>query len=98
MERERGLEWQEDLYNPGVLTLPLKPGEPLSVIAATRAVDAPRAADMVAEEVARRAALRAPLAEYGPVAARLALAADQFIVGRGEETVGRGQWAVGSRQ
>jgi predicted glycogen debranching enzyme len=89
VERERGLDWKEDLYNPGVLRLRLRPGEPLHVIAATRAIAAQRAAGMVEEEVGRRAALRAPLAEYGPVAVRLAQAADQFVVRRGEggETV-----------
>lgn len=89
VERERGLDWQEDLYHPGALRLTLRPDEPLHVIAATTAISARRAAGMLEEEVRRRAALRAPLAEYGPVGARLAQAADQFVVGRGEggETV-----------
>jgi predicted glycogen debranching enzyme len=89
IEQERGLDWQEDLFNPGVMTLPLRAGEPLVVVAATQPLGAEEAAALVAEETSRRAALRAALAEYGPVATRLALAADQVIVGRGEggETV-----------
>src|SRR5262249_9132811 len=89
VERERGLDWQEDLYNPGVLTVTLKSGESLHVIVGTQPIDPRSAPERIAGEVARRAAQRAPLAEYGPVAARLALAADQFVVGRGEggETV-----------
>ena len=35
VERERGLDWKEDLYNPGTLRLTLRPEEPLFVIAAS---------------------------------------------------------------
>jgi predicted glycogen debranching enzyme len=89
IERERGLDSIEDLYNPGLLRLTLRPGEPLVLVAAAGPMGQARAAKLVEAEVSRRAARRAPVAEYGPVAGRLALAADQFIVGRGEggETV-----------
>jgi predicted glycogen debranching enzyme len=89
VEQERGLDWREDLFNPGVLTLPLRPGEPLLLVAATEPVPARDVAGQVETEVSRRAGQRAAVAEYGPAASRLAAAADQFIVGRGEggETV-----------
>jgi predicted glycogen debranching enzyme len=89
IEQERGLDGREDLFNPGVLTLTLRPGEPLYLVAATEVIPAGEAAGRLEAEVSRRAALRAALADHGPVASRLALAADQFVVGRGEggETV-----------
>jgi predicted glycogen debranching enzyme len=89
VERDRGLEWKEDLFNPGVLTLSLQPGVPLRFIAGTEPVAADQVLTLLGSERERREGLKTAVAAHGPVAERLALAADQFLVGRGEggETV-----------
>ncbi len=88
-EMERGLDDREDLYNPGVLTARLHPGESWALACATAPVpvDDAEAWGMeetrrrgVAAEAGRRAGGADPaLAELG---ARLGLAADTFLVRR----------------
>jgi len=70
-ELDRGLDFREDLYTPGVLGFDLVPGEPRYVVAA---LDGERAVDPALCE----AAVRAQRAGRS----RLDLAADQFIVRR----------------
>ncbi|HMJ70931.1 MAG TPA: amylo-alpha-1,6-glucosidase [Cyclobacteriaceae bacterium] len=83
VEQSRGLDYAEDLYTHGHFEVTLKPGEKLGVIVS---IDDPRgrnAARLVEEETARREAIAKPFA-YNDGLRRLALAADQFIVKRGE--------------
>jgi predicted glycogen debranching enzyme len=86
-ERERGLDYQEDLYQPFMMQFDLGP-EPARVIAALKPHDVSAVDRLRSEEIARRAELGATFNSTaslaGDFAASLASAADQFIVRRGE--------------
>jgi predicted glycogen debranching enzyme len=96
VERERGLDDTEDVYQPGTLTASLAPGATLTLVLdaepalpeaiGTAAHEAAAAASLTRER-ARAAALLRRVAEaqggtLDPLCGRLALAADQFIVAR----------------
>jgi hypothetical protein len=57
IERERGLDWKEDLYNPFVLTYSLDNAPSAVLICATQPGDATDASAMRRKEIARRKAL-----------------------------------------
>ena len=82
-EKERGLDYSEDLFAPGRLRLRLAPGAAVGVVAATElpARRNPRA--LLADEIERRqqVAVRAPA---DPLLRSLARAAHSFIVRRGD--------------
>ncbi len=80
VERERGLDFQEDLFCPCVLTYALAPHQPAVLIASTAPHHAGETASLKANEIACR-----PAASAGadPFAATLQKAASQFIVRRG---------------
>jgi len=80
VERERGLDFQEDLFCPCVLEFDLSPNKPAVVIASTTAHHASESASIKANEIARRAG--GSLAG-DPFAATLTAAAGQFVVRRG---------------
>jgi len=83
IEQERGLDYQEDLFTHGHFEVELKEGDKLGIIVS---IDDPRgrkAVELVEKERARREALAKPFA-YHDELRRLALAADQFIVKRGD--------------
>jgi predicted glycogen debranching enzyme len=84
VERERGLDANEDLFNPFALRFPIHHGAIASVIASTQRHDAAEAAAMRQREIERRRGViqRAPSAD--PLIQQLTAAADQFIVQRGE--------------
>ncbi len=65
IERERGLDFSEDLFNPMVLRLSLTPNAAAPLIASTVPHDADEAAAMRAHEIARRTAIvaAAPMAD-----------------------------------
>jgi predicted glycogen debranching enzyme len=83
IERERGLDAEEDLFTPGTLTRRLMPGARYAVVAST---DDPRGRDGLAlfeaERQRREGLLRGV---EGSMARTLTLAADQFIVRRGTD-------------
>ncbi|MGD1073477.1 MAG: amylo-alpha-1,6-glucosidase [Bryobacteraceae bacterium] len=81
-ERERGLDYLEDLFQPLVMQFEIRPGVPAVVIASTETRDAAAAATLRRDEIARRAALRAAAPMDDPLVADLTAAADQFIVRR----------------
>lgn len=94
-ETERGLDDREDLYNPGVLSISLRPGTTWSMACATAPVPVREAEEWATTEVARRGIMAQAgrhtggddpaLADLG---ARLGLAAEAFLVRRGEgETI-----------
>jgi predicted glycogen debranching enzyme len=84
-ERERGLDFVEDLFNPLVLRYPAAPGRVIAVIASTLPHAAREAGAMRERELARRAAM---VAGTNGLRQRLTAAADAFVVKRGElETV-----------
>lgn len=84
-EMERGLDFQEDLFNPCVLTFELGSKRAATVIASTRTHSVDEADSLVAKEVKRRK----KIADAAPVQTEsgrtLAVAADQFLVRRGEQ-------------
>jgi predicted glycogen debranching enzyme len=84
-ERERGLDFQEDLFNPLVLEFDLNAETQVSIIAST----APRALSKISEyrelESARRRTTRLLSPVDDSFAQTLAAAADQYIVSRGEQ-------------
>lgn len=100
-ETERGLGDQEDLYNPGVLTTRLAPGQTWTLACALGPVPVAQADRWAAEEVRRRAEAaergrRAggddpALAELG---ARLGVAGEAFLVrrDRGESVIAGYPW------
>ena len=67
-ERERGLDYREDLFNPLLLRLDLSPSAPAAVIASTEMHSADEAGRLRSAEIVRRAA---------------APPGDQFVVRRG---------------
>ncbi len=82
VERFRGLDFREDLWTPGALRLSLRPGEPVGILVTTG--NAGRDVRALFErERERRLALVAAVPSGEGLAARLTLAADQFIVRRG---------------
>jgi predicted glycogen debranching enzyme len=85
VERERGLDYREDLYNPCVLRSSLGQVKTFAVIASTERRDASHASAYRQNEIARRQknSLRSPI-EDG-FTKSLVSAADQFIVWRAEQ-------------
>jgi predicted glycogen debranching enzyme len=82
IERERGLEWHEDLFTPGTFTVTFGPDAPLAIIASTEDSRGREGAALLDRERRRRERV----IESAPVIGRrLALAADQFIVRRGND-------------
>jgi len=81
-ERERGLDFLEDLFEPLTMQFEIHPGKTAVVIASTETHNASGADTLRRNEIARRAALRAAAPVDDPLVADLAAAADQFIVKR----------------
>ena len=79
IEQERGLDFQEDLFNPLTLTFDLKSGA--TVIASTETHNASEAARLRESETHRRSELE----RSDPFENALVRAADQFIVSRGDQ-------------
>jgi len=84
-ERERGLDFQEDLYNPLTLRFELSASAPMSIIASTQLHNVSEAEALEAQEVKRRAALVAAIPAEHQFERQLVAAADQFIVARGDQ-------------
>lgn len=85
VERERGLDFSEDLFNPFALRFALGLRAHASVIASTEARDVSRVGKYRENEISRRqqVALSSPVND--PFAQSLAAAADQYIVSRGDQ-------------
>jgi predicted glycogen debranching enzyme len=82
-ERERGLDSNEDLYNP--FTLQFRNGRRAIVIASTEVHLAAEAPTLRKQELRRRKLLIAGRTGSQPLVALLTAAADQFIVDRGNQ-------------
>ncbi len=85
VERERGLDFQEDLYSPFVLRFDLAQRPQATIIASTEVRTANQAADFRKQEIARRQAVVAAAPADDDFVRALASAADQYIVARGDE-------------
>ncbi|MBK5294173.1 MAG: glycogen debranching enzyme family protein [Acidobacteriia bacterium] len=84
IERERGLDFQEDLYNPLVASFELHARPLAVVVASTTRKEARSAGSLRAAEIARRAAAIAHAPCDNPLVKELTAAASQFIVARGQ--------------
>ncbi|HET9364503.1 MAG TPA: amylo-alpha-1,6-glucosidase [Candidatus Angelobacter sp.] len=85
VERDRGLDFQEDLFNPFMLSWNLSQTPRAQIIASTQQHDI-RTADAVRNaEIARRKKLAAASPANDPLVRALTVAADQFLVRRGKE-------------
>ena len=81
-ERERGLDFTEDLWSPGAISVPLQPGQPWGLLAWAGPISASRSAiDVVASE---RTRLRALAGGSEGLLGDLRRAAAAFVVRRGE--------------
>ncbi len=82
IEQERGFDSREDLYQPCVLNFDLS--QPAVVIASTQPQGMADHEDLERSEIKRRARIVAASGAKNEVIQQLVLAADQFIVRRGE--------------
>jgi predicted glycogen debranching enzyme len=82
VERERGLEFAEDLFNPCWLKFDLTTG-PATIIASTLKKDVASASNLRAAEIRRRESIAALSPAPDEITRTLTIAADQFIVARG---------------
>ena len=85
-EAERGLDAHEDLFCHGAFARTLGPGDRFGVIASTGDTAGRDPFVLVAKERARRAAVAAAIPGDDDVTRTLALAADAFVVRRGEDS------------
>ena len=89
-ERERGLDYREDLFNPLVLRFELQPGDIATITASTRTVSVHEAEKLRSREIARRRGVvaaspcNASSCNNDPFVQDLVAAADQYIVDRGD--------------
>src|SRR6266851_3309042 len=85
VERERGLDFSEDLFNPLVLRFDLRLRRQASVIASTDQHDVAQVAEYRQAEITRRRNVAVSSPVEDAFAQDLAAAADQYIVSRGDE-------------
>jgi predicted glycogen debranching enzyme len=85
VECERGLDAEEDLFNPCVFTFNIEPGKNAVVIASTEVRNVAWANALLHQEVVRRRSLAAKAETRNEFVTALTRAADQFIVSRGEQ-------------
>jgi predicted glycogen debranching enzyme len=83
-ERERGLDYVEDLYSPFVLRFNLARDPEVRIIASTLPHQASEARTLANQEIARRERIVAAAPAEDAFAQQLTAAADQFIVARGD--------------
>ncbi len=84
LERERGLDYHEDLFCPLVVVFDLTATPTPAIIASTEARSITAAVDFRNQEIARRASVRKTAPVDDPLVSTLFSAADQFIVKRGD--------------
>jgi predicted glycogen debranching enzyme len=87
VERERGLDANEDLFNPLVLRWTLTQEQSAIVIASTEPQDIRNAAEFREKELQRREAVVASAPKRDPFVQALTVAANQFLVRRDDWTV-----------
>ena len=88
VEKNRGLDFEEDLFNHGTISVTLKEGDKVGIIVSTEDPSGKNAHDLFEGEKQRKHKLVNHLNEESidlSIAQHLALAADQFIVKRDED-------------
>src|SRR5581483_5874978 len=83
VERERGLDYREDLFSPLVLKFDLSRRAGLAVIASTERREVGQAAEFRRQEIKRRRAMLAAAPVDDELVRTMTAAADQYIVARG---------------
>lgn len=83
VEKYRGLDFEEDLFSPGIYAVLLKKGDVLGVVVSTDNADDKDASELLRKEYLRRSLLLKNEPDNDLVK-KLVLAADQFIVKRDE--------------
>lgn len=83
-ERARGFDFQEDLFAAGRFTVALAPGERVAVVLSTSDPSGRDGESLLAVERSRRLGLLERAGVSDPFGRRLVLAADQFLVRRGD--------------
>ena len=84
-ERERGLDFAEDLFNHFVLRFAVSASDPASVIASVEPRDVGKVSEYRQEEIVRRRAASEASPLEDEFAQDLAAAAEQYIVSRGDK-------------
>ena len=84
-ERERGLDYSEDLFSPFVLCFDLRLRRQASIIASTEERDVAQVVEYRWAETSRRREARAASPIEDSFAQSLAAASDQYLVSRGNE-------------
>ena len=89
VEQERGLDFREDLFTPGVFSLTLEAGSRFGVIVSATNPEGRDAWELQAREERRRKDLLRDLPDREGLPARLTLAADQFLArtNEGQHTI-----------
>ncbi len=85
VEQFRGLDFQEDLFTHGVFTVELRGGSKLGIIISTENPSGRSAFALFNQETVRRVSLLQLLPVRDDFTETLALAADQFVVRRGDD-------------
>lgn len=85
VERERGLDCSEDLFNPFALRFDLRLRAHASVIASTEAREVSRVGEYRQNEISRRQQVVASSLINDPFAESLTASTDQYIVSRGNQ-------------
>lgn len=83
-EQARGLDFEEDLFQPLLLNIPLSLSKPACLIASTSHQDSAQADALLARETRRRQQLFSVASGDFDLVSDLLRAADQFICSRGE--------------
>lgn len=83
-ERDRGLDFQEDLFNPFVARIELQVGQTVTLVASTRKISTDELPHLRNREVERRKKLPAPAPVSDPFVRKLIAASDQFLVQLGK--------------
>jgi len=84
VEQYRGLDYEEDLFSPGHFSIELKEGDVLGIILSGGNIDGKNAIQLLEQEKRRREILLDKQGKNETVQ-QLVLAADQFIVRRGDD-------------
>lgn len=84
VEEDRGLDYTEDLFNHGIFSVELKEGDSLGIIISTENPAGREAKELLLREESRKNALIKDIPSDETLQ-QLILAADQFIVKRGED-------------
>ena len=85
LERERGLDSLEDLFNPMTLSFDASARETLTVIASTEMPDVASAETLRRQEIDRRSRIVSNVTAEDDFVRTLTAAADQYIVSRGDQ-------------